>query len=226
VSPASWSSAPAIRVAAPSDVDRVGDILAEAFADDPVISWLFRGPTHELARRAFFAFLAREYHVPLGVTYLVDGGCAAWSPPGAPAWPDERIARLRDLVAACAGADGVARHQWLGRALIDARPAEPHFYLGTLGTLPDRRGRGLGRALLSHGLAVVDAAGVAAYLEATNPRGVPFYQRHGFRPVEQLALPHGPVLTTMYRPAAPAGDRLAPETHEAPTAPTGPTEPR
>lgn len=202
MSPAPPPSAPlAVTVAGPAEADRVGAILAEAFAADPVISWLFREPARAAARRAFFGFLARESLVPAGTTHLVDGACAAWSPPGAPAWPDVRTARLRDLVAHHAGADGVARHQILGQALAAARPRERHFYLGTLGTLPERQGRGLGLALLAHGLGLVDGAGAPAYLEATNPRGVPFYQRHGFRPVERIALPDGPELTTMYRPA-------------------------
>ncbi|MGH8990152.1 MAG: hypothetical protein ACRDZ7_01330 [Acidimicrobiia bacterium] len=47
------------RMAAAGDADEVGRVLAEGFADDPVLSWVFQEPgrTSKLAR--FFEFLAR-----------------------------------------------------------------------------------------------------------------------------------------------------------------------
>jgi GNAT superfamily N-acetyltransferase len=96
------------------------------------------------------------------------------------------------------------RGPMVGRALLEvehAHPTEPHWYLAILGVRPERTGRGLGGALLEPGLARADAEGMPSYLENSNPRNVPFYERHGFDVVAEHWLPNGPVLTYMWRPA-------------------------
>lgn len=59
-------------------------------------------------------------------------------------------------------------------------PDEPHWYLPLIGIDPSRQGRGYGTALLKHGLAICDREGALAYLDSTNPRNNPLYERHGF----------------------------------------------
>jgi ribosomal protein S18 acetylase RimI-like enzyme len=39
------------------------------------------------------------------------------------------------------------------------------------------------------------------YLESSNPRNVPLYERHGFEVTAEHWLPDGPVMTYMWRPA-------------------------
>ena len=53
-------------------------------------------------------------------------------------------------------------------------------YLGLLSVSPQRQGRGLGSVLLEAGLARCDAEVGLAYLESSNPRNVPLYERFGF----------------------------------------------
>jgi len=48
-------------------------------------------------------------------------------------------------------------------------------------------------------LAVVDGARLTAYLESTDPRNLPLYQRHGFATTGLIELPNGPTLTQMWR---------------------------
>ena len=65
----------------------------------------------------------------------------------------------------------------------DAR-ARPSTAL--IGVDPARQGRGLGSALMKHTLALCDAEGALAYLESSNPRNVPLYERHGFEVVGEI----------------------------------------
>ena len=54
------------------------------------------------------------------------------------------------------------------------------WYLSIAGIDPAAQGRGLGASVLAPGLAAVDAAGAACFLETYNERSLPFYARLGF----------------------------------------------
>ena len=62
-------------------------------------------------------------------------------------------------------------------------PQEPHWYLPFIGVDPVRQGQGIGAALLRPILEKCDAERLPAYLESSNPRNRPLYQRHGFEMV-------------------------------------------
>jgi GNAT superfamily N-acetyltransferase len=73
-----------------------------------------------------------------------------------------------------------------------ARPASPpHYYLSLLGSDPARRGNGYGMALLDHTLAQIDAEGMPAYLESSNPDNDARYERRGFRRFGEFKRPDG-----------------------------------
>ena len=61
------------------------------------------------------------------------------------------------------------------------------WYLSIAGIAPDAQGRGLGASVLAPGLAAVDAAGAACFLETYNERSLPFYARLGFVSVGRYA---------------------------------------
>ncbi|CAN5404095.1 hypothetical protein BH10ACT10_BH10ACT10_29130 [soil metagenome] len=73
-----------------------------------------------------------------------------------------------------------------------------------LGTDPSARGRGHG-LLLAADLREVDAAGLPAYVEASNPANVALYARHGFAVHGSFTLPAGPEVVAVWRPAARSG---------------------
>ena len=50
-------------------------------------------------------------------------------------------------------------------------------------------------------LATVDADGMPAYLESTNPRNVPLYERFGFRVTAEIQAGSSPPMHAMWRPA-------------------------
>lgn len=80
-------------------------------------------------------------------------------------------------------------------------PAGPHWHLIDIGASPAARGQGVGRALLEHRLAVIDARGEAVFLEATTPASRRLYERYGFESI--AVIDHGPAsgATMMARPA-------------------------
>jgi ribosomal protein S18 acetylase RimI-like enzyme len=68
----------------------------------------------------------------------------------------------------------------VAQALQLHRPLAPHAYLATLGVAPERQRSGVGRALLTHWLARVDAEKRRAYLETDSVQNVTWYERFGF----------------------------------------------
>jgi GNAT superfamily N-acetyltransferase len=78
-------------------------------------------------------------------------------------------------------------------------PSEPHWYLPLIGTDPVQQGKGYGSALLRHALAICDQEKMPAYLEATSPRNVPLYQRHGFEGLGTIQVGTSPPITPLLR---------------------------
>ncbi len=135
-----------------------------------------------------------------GTSWHTDGGAALWD--GPKAW---RLSTGESMSLALRTIRGLGRRaRVVGDALVDvekAHPSEPHWYLAALGVRPDCHGQGRGSALLEAGLARADAEAMPCYLESSNPRNVPLYERHGFEVIAEHWLPDGPVMTYMWRPA-------------------------
>ncbi len=207
-------SSPAVRAARRDEAALLGEVLADAFADDPVFAWLIprevRGRDNRL--RTFFTSMSRGYLRQGKPCYVTGDASAAalWARPGAWAMPLSQIILE-------AAPSGLAFRGRLLRALrtqlhierLHAGQSAPHWYLGYLGARHDRQGQGLGTRLLREVLAPLDSDGVPAYLESSNERNLPLYERNGFRVVGELrALGHGPTIWRMWREPGPAaGDR-------------------
>jgi ribosomal protein S18 acetylase RimI-like enzyme len=193
---------PDIRLAAPDDADAIGRIFGLGFEDDPVLSWVFRDPGRVEKLTAMFTFLLAEDFIPPGSTWCTDGAAAAWRPHTDEQRSDEHLdGFLTAMSAAPTTDDDFARLAVMGEVTEAAHPTEPHWYLGVIATLPDRRGRGLGAALLAESLRAVDAAHLPAYLESSNPRNITLYERHGFEVSGRIDIDDGVFMTPMWRPA-------------------------
>jgi ribosomal protein S18 acetylase RimI-like enzyme len=68
----------------------------------------------------------------------------------------------------------------VGERMAAYHPEEPHWYLAMIGVDPAQQGRGYGSAILKESLRRCDEEGVIAYLESSNPKNVPLYERFGF----------------------------------------------
>jgi ribosomal protein S18 acetylase RimI-like enzyme len=197
----------AVRHAVAADLPALAATLGRAFADDQLFTWVYEGSAGDALERRLTSFFDVCLRAGLrrGHTYAVDGdvGAAIWSPPDVDVFDDEH---LEELVLLLAGHLG-ARAELVGEAftlLGEAHPHDvPHFYLFVLGTRPDHRGAGVGSALLRHVLDTCDAEGLPAYLESSDPRNVPLYERHGFRVLQELEVsPGGPTARPMWRDPA------------------------
>jgi GNAT superfamily N-acetyltransferase len=187
-----------------ADLPAVSGVLAAAFADDPVMRWLFAPAADpDAARAALFEVMVEEYFW-LGHLHVVAGhggivGAALWSPPDRDALQDDHVDRLLTRLAPHLGDELVPRLGEVART-HDFRPAEPHLYLGILGVDPPAQSRGHGAALLGPTLAECDRMGLLAHLESSNERNIPFYERHGFEAVDDYRCGgDGPTMTMMSR---------------------------
>lgn len=185
------------------DGEHVAGVLGQAFADDPVIGWMFNDPDRQRARiEQAFETWCRRIFLPKHAVVMHPAGpaVACWAPPER--WRLTVTQQLR-LLPSMAHIFGVTRLPTVlsgMQRMADAHPdARAHWYLGFLGTAPEHQGRGLGTRLLAHGLRRCDLEGTPAYLEASRPENVPFYERFGFTVHHELVLPGGPPVWGMWR---------------------------
>jgi GNAT superfamily N-acetyltransferase len=191
-----------VEPARPGEWRALGQLLGRSFHDDPVWSWV--APVQRRRERhlgAAFGGLIRNACRRGDVWTTADrSGAAVWLPPDG--WRTTRGEMLRMAVP-------------MGRTIgfplafdristleaMDAHhPTEPHWYLLLLGADPDRRGQGIGSALLAPMLERCDAEGLPAYLESSNELNVPLYHRFGFEVTEEYRLaPDSPPLWAMWR---------------------------
>jgi ribosomal protein S18 acetylase RimI-like enzyme len=126
---------------------------------------------------------------------------ALWFPPGLE--PDGEA--IMSVLASTIPPDRLAALAAGMELQAGMHPHQPHWYLPWIGVRPEAQGMGLGAELLSLGLARADAAGMPAYLEATNRRNAALYARHGFEIVGVVEAPGYPEIIPMWRPAGTAG---------------------
>jgi ribosomal protein S18 acetylase RimI-like enzyme len=70
----------------------------------------------------------------------------------------------------------------------------PHWYLGTLGVVPEMQGKGYASKLLNPMLARIDEAGLPCYLETQVEARVSLYEHFGFRAIDKSII-HGTDIT-------------------------------
>lgn len=178
--------------------------LTEAFQHDPVWGWAFPDPAlrPDQLRQWWSLFVASATRYDW--TWLADDAAAVavWIPPGGVELTDAEQSTVEPMLRSMIGSRTDAVLEGLHRFDV-AHPADqPHYYLSLLGTRTDRRGEGLGMALLGECLAAIDAEHMPAYLESSNQANIPRYEAAGFAQLGEFAMPgDGPVLTRMWRQA-------------------------
>jgi ribosomal protein S18 acetylase RimI-like enzyme len=189
---------PAVRSAGPADEAGVINVITLAFCADPLTRWAMPEAAVYLAAMPGSVRAFGGNGFAHGTVFFLDGcaGAAMWLPPGVE--PDyERLAALMEehvsptiLPDLSAVFEQMARHH----------PEEPHWYLPLIGVDPACCGRGLGSALMEHALQRCDAEGRPAYLESSNPRNIPLYERHGFHSLGTVQVGSSPPVMPMLRP--------------------------
>ncbi len=182
-----------------AQVERASRLLGSAFQNDPLMVYIV---PHAAKRRrklpAFFRVVLR-YCLRYGAVYTTEAldGVACCLPPG-----QTNPSVLRLLRVILGGAPWLPGPLELPRTLHVTRYTDethasaapgPHWYLWVLGVEPENQGRGTGSRLLQTVIQQAREQGVPCYLETENPRNVPFYQKHGFRLLREVAIPQSDV---------------------------------
>jgi GNAT superfamily N-acetyltransferase len=192
-----------IRLATAADEDAVTETVRLAFTDDPVWGPALALPDHSTAHLDPFWRLYVRGGLRFDGVYVVGDSAATtaiWTPPGESELSPEQEDDIVELVAALPSEVATPLFELFDR-FDAAHPHDvPHAYLGLLATHPDHRGKGIGQQLLAANLAHLDASGIPAYLESTNPANLHRYRRAGFEihGTFTAVLDDAPV-TTMWR---------------------------
>lgn len=183
------------------DIAGVTRCLARAFHDDPIKVFLSRGAslTTEQVLPFFDAFTRIQMEHGLVLTTPGHEAAALWAPPGHWKVPFRKVLRYAPRFIELYGHRVLANLQVL-TDLERLHPVAPHYYLEFVGTDPDHRGRGLGRAMLEPVLERADREGVGAYLENSKESNLAFYSRFGFEVVREMTHRRGgPPMWLMWR---------------------------
>ena len=189
-------------------------VIGRAFADDPAFRYALPDDARRAAQLTWLCERVMRFVELSGgrVDVAGDGprAVALWAPVER-AWR-EPLGRLfrAGLIATpfVLGLGAVRRLAALGRLTSELHATcapVPHDYLLQLAVAPGEQGRGLGSALLREGLERSARAGRAVWLETTNPRNVPYYERHGFEVAGRRAAAAGVEVVGLVRRPGTAG---------------------
>jgi ribosomal protein S18 acetylase RimI-like enzyme len=170
--------------------------LAKAFHTDPMFEWIFPDPSERSRALAHLNRVPLAYALRQGRPTQSDGvkAVAVWMPPGRAVTPVGMIRAGMLAVPFRVGFRPFARFMGAMDAMekIHKRHvAQPHWYLMIVGVDTELQGQGRGAALVKEGLERADGETAPCYLETSQERNLPFYERLGFRIVESAHLGRG-----------------------------------
>nr|WP_311924683.1 GNAT family N-acetyltransferase [Microvirga sp. 3-52] len=181
------------------DQSRLVAAIVLAFSVDPAARWTYPAPESYLKHFPDLVRIFGRRAFESGTAHFIDDAQAAalWLPPGVQ--PDEEalMAHFQRTVPEQDQDTLFAVFEQMGQY----HPDEPHWYLPLIGVDPAQQGEGYGSALLVHALRRCDEDGTPAYLESSNPKNIPLYQRHGFEVLGTIQVGSSPPITPMLRHA-------------------------
>jgi ribosomal protein S18 acetylase RimI-like enzyme len=172
-------------------------VITLAFSTDPVARWMYPDPNDYLDNFPQFvrAFAGRSFETATAYLAPEAAGAALWLPPGVE--PEEDT--LIGLFWSSTG-DEVQKDLFpMFEQMAAYHPRDAHWYLPMIGVETSRQGSGVGSALIQHALANCDADALPAYLESSNPKNIPLYERFGFEVIGLIQSGNAPPLYPMLR---------------------------
>jgi ribosomal protein S18 acetylase RimI-like enzyme len=186
-----------IRTATAGEEAAAIDALVLAFSADPAARWAWPEPHAYLQYFPRFVRAFGGEAFTHSSAYHVAGyaGAALWLPPDVHADEDVLMALLQETAPEHVRSDLVTVLEQMG----GYHPTDPHWYLPLIGVDPSQQGKGYGSALMQHALVPCDRDRKLAYLESTNPRNIPLYERHGFEVLGTIQVGTSPPIFPMLR---------------------------
>ena len=172
----------------PADMPEIVDVLTDAFAGYPVMSYVL-GPDGDSVERlstliGFFVFRRAQLGGPMFGVRDERGrlvGAAVMTLPKEPE-PTNELLERRDRVFAVLGEDCRKRHEAYAAVAKTVLITEPHHHLNMIGVRRGHHGRGFARPLLEAAcdLAESDSTSAGLTLTTETPANVRLYQNFGF----------------------------------------------
>jgi ribosomal protein S18 acetylase RimI-like enzyme len=187
----------AVRTATSADEAAVVHTIVLAFAADPMARWAWPNAHDYLTLMPAMtrAFGGRAF---ANDAAYCTGDCAAaalWLPPGVSPEEEAMMEMMQRTLDEPRRTEMFAVFEQMG----NFHPHEPHWYLPLIGVDPAYQGKGYGSALLRATTDRFDREGAVAYLESSNPRNIPLYERHGFEQVGRIQAGSSPEVVPMIR---------------------------
>lgn len=185
-------SSPEYRQLTIPDLEPMAQVLAQSFADDPLVSFILPNAKNRVRTVAKFFRAIGRLNIRAGSAFGVSDpleGVAVWSFPNKPetsTTPKDLLSFLPVLFSPYLVGARRARPIFQQIEANHKKYApEPHFYLDNLGVLASSRGKGLSSRLIRPFLAMADEQKTIAYTDTVTESNVPLYEHFGFECVEQ-----------------------------------------
>ena len=186
-----------IRSATSDEIPRAVAAIVAAFLTDPPARFAWPSPHDYLVAMPVATGEFAGSSFQHGTAYVSADFCGAalWLPPGVE--PNGRA--LEKVFRDTARPEHMDDLLGTFEKMEQSHPREAHWYLPQIGVEPNAQGKGIGAALMRHALGRCDQEQSLAYLEASKPQNIPFYQRHGFEVIGEIQVGSAPLVTPMLR---------------------------
>ena len=188
-----------VKTATREEADRAMAVVLMGFSTDPAARWMYPEVNDYLTHfPKFIRFFAGKAFENESAFRTADfSGAALWLPPDVHPEEEPLIKLFEETVADDLQDDMFAMFEQMG----NFHPDEPHWYLPMIGVDTFQQCKGIGSALMKHALSICDRDRLPAYLESSNPRNIPLYERFGFEVVGRIQVGSSPPVTPMVRKA-------------------------
>jgi len=170
-------------------------LLAQAFREDPLVFAIFAGLSgDERVKRLMVAFAAelsvcvrRGYPLCVRDNDRIAAAAIIHYPQTYPLSRLEQVKLLSKMVRD-AGSYGLGRWLVYQSEVEKYHPKQGHYYLELIGVKPGLQGIGFGSTILKEMIRKANEDRVGCYLETSNPRNVPLYERFGFQVMREKVI--------------------------------------
>lgn len=165
-------------------------LLTSAFKDNQSVNYIVRNDHKRMERIAALMDYSFEMCLSFGEVWLSDDrkACALIL------YPQEKKTTLNavlldlKLIIKAIGISGIKKALDRESKIKAKQPREPMTYLWFIGVEPSEQGKGIGSKLLQEVITHAETRQLPVYLETSTVKNLPWYERHGFKVYEQLAL--------------------------------------